>query len=119
MTSSTMADLSRLLTRERDVLSLLVTRLAVDAAGCAALLHQVRLLELRRAVTVRALAVEWGAEDASTLRDLIAAAPREWETVLAAHRQALLSLAEEISGTTPGSPDESRPVQRSLREFLA
>lgn len=119
MTSSTLDDLSRLLRRERDVLSLLVTRLAVDATGCDALLHHVRLLELRRAVTARALAVEWGVEDGSTLRDLIAAAPREWEAVLAAHRQALLSLAEEIAGTAPGSPEESRPIQRSLREFLA
>jgi hypothetical protein len=111
MTSSTLDDLSRLLGRERDLLSLLVTRLAVDGAGRAALLDHVRLLELTRAVTVRALALEWGVEDACTLRDLIAAAPGEWDTVLARHRQALLSLAEELAS--------GAVIQRSLREFLA
>lgn len=117
MTTSNLARFSGILWRERDALGLLVTRLAQDRVGCDALLRHVRVLELHRAATGRAVALELGMEEASTLHDLTAAAPGEWEAVLAGHHRALRSLASRAV-TVPD--DRLRPtIQRSLREFLA
>lgn len=114
--TSNLARFSGILWRERDILGLLVNRLADDPSGCDALLRHVRLLELHRAAAGRAVAVELGVDDSSRLLDLSAAAPGEWEAVLAGHHRALRSLTS-LMGVLP-APDRHPVVQRSLRDFL-
>lgn len=116
MATSNLARFSTILWRERDILGLLVSRLTDDPSGCDALLGQVRLLELHRAAAGRAVAVELGVDDSSRLLDLSAAAPGEWEAVLAGHHRALRSLTSLI-GVLPRA-GRIPAVQRSLRDFL-
>lgn len=116
MPTSNLARFSGVLWRERDVLGLLVTRLTEDTTACEPLLRHVRVLELHRAAVGRAVAVELGVEDALTLEDISAAAPGEWEAVLAGHHRALRSLTSLVL-TLPGNR-LGPGIQRSLREFL-
>jgi hypothetical protein len=139
MPSTSLAELSGLLWRERDVLDQLVQRLrdgddlASGELEAEGLLRSISSLELHRAITAREVAVELGLEGEPSLQDLIERSDDEWATLLAGHRVALRSLTDEvrqllrrvpaaavegnvIALPVVGSP--GRSLQRSLRDFL-
>jgi hypothetical protein len=131
--TSSLAELSGLLWRERDVLEQLVEALRVDDEPIESdgLLRSISSLELHRAITAREVALELGLDGEPTLQDLVERTEGEWVGVLAAHRRALQELADEVrsllrpvaapSGnvvTLPVGPNAGRTLQRSLRDFL-
>ena len=139
MPSTSLAELSGLLWRERDVLDQLLGRLREEDASAAdaetdGLLRSISSLELHRAITAREVALELGLEGEPSLQDLIERSDDEWATLLAGHRLALRELSEEVrrllrrvpAGAVEGNvismPEpgaRGRVLQRSLRDFLA
>ncbi|HUP87221.1 MAG TPA: hypothetical protein VM143_16320 [Acidimicrobiales bacterium] len=134
MPSSSLAELSGLLWREREVFDQLLELLRVggEAEETDGLLHSISGLELHRAITAREAAVELGLDGEPSLQDLIECADGEWAAVLAGHRRALQALSSEVRallGRVPihaieGNiyalpPSGGRAVQRSLRDFLS
>jgi hypothetical protein len=141
MPSTSLAELSGLLWRERDVLDQLLHRLrdgdddrAPDLVDADGLLRSISSLELHRAITAREVALELGLEGEPSLQDLIERSDDEWATLLAGHRLALRDLTDEvrrllrrvpaaavegnvIALPAPGTP--ARTLQRSLRDFLS
>ena len=132
--STSLAELSGLLWREREVLDQLVDLLHfggedVEADG---LLHSISSLEVHRAITAREVAVELGLDGEPTLQDIIRRSDDEWAAALAYHRRALHELTEEVGALLRRVPataidgnvvtlltsGKRRTVQRSLRDFL-
>lgn len=106
-----LSDLSQILWRERETLELVLFKLEeqrlllVDGqdrwVGHASreldtVLDQLGAMELNRALTSAAAAAELGVRDDSGLRDLAAAAPAPWPSVIERHVCALVRLAQEI-----------------------
>jgi hypothetical protein len=138
MPSTSLAELSGLLWRERDVLDQLVQWLRADgdAAGeleAEGLLRSISSLELHRAITAREVALEIGLEGEPSLQDLIERSDDEWATLLAGHRLALRELTDEVRRllrrvpaaavdgnviALPAPGTTGRTLQRSLRDFL-
>lgn len=132
--TSSLAELSGLLWRERDVLEQLVGALrdGSDPVESDGLLRSISSLELHRAITAREAALELGLEGEPTLQDLVERTTGEWAGVLAAHRRALHDLSDEVRSllrpavapaagnvvTLPVGPNAGRTLQRSLRDFL-
>ena len=132
--STSLAELSGLLWRERDVLEQLVELLRTDAEDVETdgLLRSISSLELHRAITSREAAVELGLDGEPTLQDLVERTTGEWVAQLAGHRRALQLLSDEVrsllrrpaAAAANGSnvvalPVGGRTLQRSLRDFLA
>lgn len=142
MPSTSLAELSGLLWREREVLDQLVSVLRVgpgdDGDGDGGdvetdgLLHSISGLELHRAITAREAALELGLDGEPSLQDIIECSDDEWAAVLAGHRRSLQSLSDEVRSLlrrVPASAVEGnvvtlltagkrRSLQRSLGEFL-
>ena len=132
MPTSSLAELSGLLWRERDVLEQLVDllRSGTDDVVSEGLLRSISSLELHRAITSREVAVELGLDGEPTLQDLIERTSGEWIVALAGHRRALQGLADEVrsllvrpaaaaaTGNVVALPTGGRTLQRSLRDFL-
>jgi hypothetical protein len=138
MPSTSLAELSGLLWRERDVLDQLLVRLREEDATAMdveadGLLRSISSLELHRAITAREVALELGLEGEPSLQDLIERSDDEWATLLAGHRLALRELSEEVrrllrrvpaaavEGNVIALPEPGTPgriLQRSLRDFL-
>jgi hypothetical protein len=132
--SSSLAELSGLLWREREVLDQLhaLLQAGADEVDTDGLLHSISSLELHRAITAREAAVELGLEGEPSLRDLIELSDKEWAAVLSGHRDALRALSDEVrmllrrvpanaiegNVVTMPAPGTGRTVQRSLRDFL-
>ena len=132
--TSSLAELSGLLWRERDVLEQLVGALrnGSDPVESDGLLRSISSLELHRAITAREVALELGLDGEPTLQDLVERTTGEWVAVLAAHRRALHDLSDEVRSllrpvvapaagnvvTLPVGPNAGRTLQRSLRDFL-
>jgi hypothetical protein len=132
--STSLAELSGLLWRERDVLEQLVGLLEGGAVQIETdgLLRSISSLELHRAITAREVAVELGLDGEPTLQDLVERTAGEWVPVLAGHRRALQGLVERTRSllrpapvatdgnvvTLPALGAGGRNVQRSLRDFL-
>jgi len=132
--TSSLAELSGLLWRERDVLEQLVEALrdSAEPVESDGLLRSISSLELHRAITAREVALELGLDGEPTLQDLVERTEGEWVGVLAGHRRALQDLAGEVRSllrpvTAPGAgnvvtlpvgPNAGRTLQRSLRDFL-
>ena len=122
MPRSSLNDLSGLLWRERDVLDLLLARLAAGEEGTDGLFRSISSLELHRAITAREAGLELGLEGEPTLQELIERAPSEWTGVLRGHLDALVRLAADVEDRLALVPAGSGPrtsLQRSLRAFLA
>jgi hypothetical protein len=131
---SSVAELSALLWRERDVLEQLVSSLAqgVDDVESDGLLRSISSLELHRAITAREAALDLGLDGEPTLQDLIERTDGEWAAALAGHRRALQALSDEVRVllrpsaarvegnvvTLAVGPSAGRTLQRSLRDFL-
>jgi hypothetical protein len=131
--TTSLAELSGLLWRERDVLEQLLAALdaGADRTESDGLLRSISSLELHRAITSREAALELGLDGEPTLQDLVDRTTGEWTAVLAGHRRALTELSEEVrrrlrtdSVTVQGNVvtlpigGASRTLQRSLRDFL-
>ena len=138
MPSTSLAELSGLLWRERDVLDQLLGLLRDEGAGsdveADGLLRSISSLELHRAITAREVALELGLEGEPSLQDLIERSDDEWATLLAGHRLALQELSDEVRRllrrvpaaamegnviALPGPGTTARVLQRSLRDFLS
>ena len=137
MPSTSLAELSGLLWREREVLEQLLALLRDGGDGADdatdGILHSISSLELHRAITAREVAVELGVEGEPSLQDLIERSDDEWAAVLAGHRRALQTLGDDarallrrvpasaVDGNVVTLPTErrARSLQRSLRDFLA
>lgn len=115
---SCLSDLSQVLWRERETLELVVFKLEeqrlllVDghdrwvvhaSREIDVVLDQLCAVELNRAVAAVAVALELDVPGDATLRDLAAAAPSPWPSVLERHVLALVRLAEEIVALSAGN----------------
>ena len=137
--SSSLAELSGLLWREREVLDQLLDLLAADDDDdpdldlkTDGLLHSISGLELHRAITAREAALELGLDGEPSLQDLIERSDDEWAAVLAGHRRSLQALSDEVrvllrrvpasaidgNVVTLITAGKRRSLQRSLGEFL-
>lgn len=134
MPSTSLAELSGLLWREREVLEQLLGLLTVgiDDVETDGLLHSISSLELHRAITAREAALELGLEGDPSLQDIIERSDDEWAAVLAGHRRSLQGLADDVKARLRRVPASAvdgnvvtlitagkrRSLQRSLGEFL-
>ena len=140
--SSSLAELSGLLWREREVLDQLLDLLGPDDhrqdpdddldVRTDGLLHSISSLELHRAITAREAALELGLDGEPSLQDLIERSDDEWAAVLAGHRRSLQTLSDEVrvrlrrvpasaidgNVVTLITAGKRRSLQRSLGEFL-
>lgn len=106
-----LSDLSEVLWRERETLELVLFKLEeqrlllVDGQSrwvchasreLDAVLDKLGAVELHRAVASSTAAMELGVTEAAALRELAAAAPSPWPSVIDRHLFALVRLAEEI-----------------------
>jgi hypothetical protein len=132
--STSLAELSGLLWREREILDRLadLLRSGADDVETDGLLHSISGLELHRAITAREVAVELGLEGEPSLQDLIGCSDDEWASVLAGHRRALQLVSDDVrallrrvpAGGVEGNVytlpvGGGRTLQRSLRDFLS
>ena len=128
-------ELSMHLMREREMLELLLFKLDVQqmllATGRTRWIPQIvseieRVLAaipvtaLTRDTLVVAVADEWGVPDATTLRELIDAAPScAWREVLSGHLEAMLGLAAEIGELKKLNEQRLRTALRVTQETIA
>lgn len=129
------SELSALLWQERELLDVLEFRLeseqALLAVGktrwiqrasdeIAAIIAQLRKLNLVRDVEVAALAQEWQMEQPlPKLRELIAAAPEPvWQEIFGAHLTALLTSIERVGALRDSNDHLLRAAIRSTQETL-
>lgn len=128
-------ELSMHLMREREMLELLLFKLDVQQMLLASgrtrwipqtvneierVLAAMPVTALTRDTLVVAVADEWGVPDATTLRDLIDAAPSDaWREVLNGHLEAMLALAAEIGEMKRINEQRLRTALRLTQETIA
>lgn len=128
-------DLSMHLMREREMLELLLFKLDVQqmilATGRTRWIAQTTseiervvaampTLALSRDTLVVAVADEWGTPEATTLRELIDAAPSDaWREVFTGHLTAMLDLAREIGDMKKVNELRLRTALRVTQETIA
>jgi hypothetical protein len=126
-------NVSTILWRERQLLELLLFKLEEEqlllAAGRArwlaraaneveAVLEEIKTAELARSVEVDAVGVELGLGSNASLGELIEAAPSPWNGILADHRDAFLTMTQEILGVAGSNRELLNRGQRAVREAL-
>ncbi len=128
-------DLSMQLMRERELLELLLFKLDVQQTLLATgrnrwIRHAVTEIErvlaamptvaLSRDTLVVAVADEWGVPEASTLSELIDAAPTDaWREVFSEHLRSMSALAEEIEQMKQINEQRLRTAIRVTQETIA
>ncbi len=128
-------DLSMQLMRERELLELLLFKLDEQqmllatgrnrwiqhaAAEIERVLAAMPTVALSRDALVAAVADEWGAPEATTLRQLIEAAPTDaWREVLSGHLDVMLALADEIEQMKKVNEQRLRTAIRVTQETIA
>ncbi|WP_217184103.1 flagellar export chaperone FlgN [Streptomyces sp. AC495_CC817] len=128
-------DLSMQLLRERELLELLLFKLDEQQMLLATgrsrwIRHAVNETErvlaamptaaLTRDTLVVAVADEWGVPEATTLRELVEAAPTEaWREVLSGHLDTMTALAAEIDEMKQVNEQRLRTAIRVTQETLA
>src|SRR5437764_13217632 len=105
-------EVSAILWRERHLLELLLFKLDEEQLVLAAgrtrwlaratrevemVLEEIRQTELERSVEVSRVALEFDLTSSASLRQLADAAPEPWRGMLTEHRQAFLTLTEEVT----------------------
>jgi hypothetical protein len=83
------------------------------------ILEEIRQTELERAVDVSRVAIELGLPAAASLRQLAEAAPAPWQGMLLEHRQAFLSLTDEITALVQTNRELLVRGQKAVRDVLA
>jgi FlgN protein len=127
-------EVSAILWRERHLLELLLFKLDEEQLVLAAgrsrwlaratrevemVLEEIRQTELERAVEVSRVAVDLGLPAGASLRQLSEAAPPPWQGMLIEHRQAFLSLTDEITVLVQTNRELLLRGQKAVREVLA
>lgn len=127
-------NLSTILWRERQLLELLLFKLEEEqlllASGRArwlaraaneveAVLEEIKTAELGRCIEVDAAAAELGLGSDASLGELIEAAPAPWDGILADHRDAFLSMTQEILGVAGSNRELLNQGQRAVRDALS
>jgi hypothetical protein len=127
-------EVSAILWRERHLLELLLFKLDEEQLVLAAgrsrwlaratrevemVLEEIRQTELERAVEVSRVAVDLGLPAGASLRQLSEAAPPPWQGMLIEHRQAFLSLTDEITVLVQTNRELLVRGQKAVREVLA
>ena len=128
-----LTEVSNVLWRERELLEMLLFKLEEEQLLLTAgrtrwlphatrevevVLEQIREAELLRATAVDAAAYELGIAPAPSLRALADAAPQPWGDLLHAHREAFLTLTQEISTIAEANRDVLTVGQRAAHETL-
>ena len=126
-------EVSAILWRERHLLELLLFKLDEEQLVLAAgrtrwlpratrevemVLEEIRQTELERSVEVSGLSVELGLPSSASLRQLADAAPPPWQGMLAEHRQAFLSLTDEITALVQTNRELLVRGQKAVRDVL-
>jgi hypothetical protein len=127
------AEVSTMLWRERDALSLLLFKLVEEQLIVSAgrtrwlananeeiefALEQLRGTEVLRAAETDAISEELGLPGSATLAELEAAAPEPWGTLYGEHRRALIQLVAEIEQVTAQNRSLLTAGARAIRETL-
>lgn len=128
-------ELSMQLWQERELLELLIfkleeQRLLLESGGVRwihlasreidQVLERLRESGLARDVEVSAVADEWGVPGATTLAQVLGAAPTEaWRAVFAEHRAALNALMAEVGQLKTSNEVHLRAAGRAVEEALA
>lgn len=128
-----LAEVSNVLWRERELLEMLLFKLEEEQLLLSSgrtrwlphatrevevVLEQIRDAELLRAVEVDTAAAELGLGPAPSLRALADAAPAPWSELLHGHREAFLSLTQEIASVAETNRDVLTVGQRAAHETL-
>ena len=126
-------DVSAILWRERHLLELLLFKLDEEQLVLAAgrtrwlpratrevemVLEEIRQTELERAVEVSRVAAELGLPAGASLRQLADSAPAPWQGMLVEHRQAFLSLTDEITALVQTNRELLVRGQKAVRDVL-
>jgi FlgN protein len=126
-------EVSTILWRERHLLELLLFKLEEEQLLLAAgrnrwlpratrevelVLEEIKQTELERAIEVDRIAVELGLGHNPSLRQLSEAAPDPWSGILTDHRQAFLTLTEEVAGLVQTNRELLARGQRAVREMM-
>lgn len=127
-------EVSAILWRERHLLELLLFKLDEEQLVLAAgrtrwlaratrevemVLEEIRQTELERAVEVSRVAHDLGLPAGASLRQLADATPPPWKEMLVEHRQAFLSLTDEITALVQTNRELLVRGQNAVRDVLA
>jgi len=127
-------EVSAILWRERHLLELLLFKLDEEQLVLAAgrtrwlpratrevemVLEEIRQTELERSVEVSRLAVDMQLPAGASLRQLAELAPSPWQGMLVEHRQAFLSLTDEITALVQSNRELLMRGQKAVRDVLA
>jgi hypothetical protein len=127
-------EVSAILWRERHLLELLLFKLDEEQLVLAAgrtrwlpratrevemVLEEIRQTELERAVEVSRVAIDLGLPSSASLRQLAEQAPEPWRGMLAEHRQAFLTLTDEITNLVQANRELLARGQKAVRDVLA
>jgi hypothetical protein len=127
-------EVSAILWRERHLLELLLFKLDEEQLVLAAgrtrwlpratrevemVLEEIRQTELERSVEVSRAAIDLGLPAGASLRQLAEAAPPPWQGMLLEHRQAFLSLTDEITALVQTNRELLVRGQKAVRDVLA
>ncbi len=127
-------EVSAILWRERHLLELLLFKLDEEQLVLAAgrtrwlpratrevemVLEEIRQTELERAVEITRVAADVGLPAGASLRQLAEASPPPWQGMLLEHRQAFLSLTDEITTLVQANRELLMRGQKAVRDVLA
>ena len=127
-------EVSAILWRERHLLELLLFKLDEEQLVLAAgrtrwlpratrevemVLEEIRQTELERAVEVSRVAVDLGLPSGASLRQLAQEAPEPWHDMLLEHRNAFLTLTDEITALVQSNRELLARGQKAVRDVLA
>ena len=127
------AELSAVLWRERQLLELLLFKLEEEQLVLSTgrsrwlghatreveqVLDQIRAAELGRAVEADAAARDFGIAPASGLLALASAAPEPWKDLLTSHRDAFVSLTSQIQDVAQGNRALLTSSHRAAQETI-
>jgi FlgN protein len=127
-------EVSAIFWRERHLLELLLFKLDQEQLVLAAgrtrwlpratrevemVLEEIRQTELERAVEVSRVALDLVLPAGASLRQLAEAAPPPWQGMLLEHRQAFLSLTDEITVLVQTNRELLVRGQKAVRDVLA
>jgi hypothetical protein len=129
-----LSEVSSILWRERQLLELLLFKLEEEQLLLTAgrtrwlshatreaerVLAQIKKGEMARAMEVEAVAAELGLPPGPTLGQLIDAAGEPWKAILGDHREAFLTLTQEITALSAANRDMLNRGYLATRDALA
>jgi len=128
-----LAELSNVLWRQRQLLDLLLFRMTVEQTllvgrqvrwlaratdEVEAVLEEMRQAELVRGMVLQEVADELHLGDDPSLRELAEAAPSPWGDIFEEHRRAFLSLTDEVQAIAATNRELLGREQRATRALL-